>query len=109
MNTRKNEKVAKLVMEVAKFRSKVAKYLVSGTIFSFNLCRILRRKQRMKVGNPDWRDEMIIKKREIPLSVQKLKALLRRTPPNHSKYHIMKENLSKGSQAIKEKLILTIH
>ncbi|MGM7721478.1 nuclease-related domain-containing protein [Metabacillus sp. Hm71] len=109
MNARINLKVAKLVKKVAKFstkvakkslklakfRSKVAKYLVSGTAFSSKQGRIFSRKQRIKEENLDWSDDMIIKKRAIPLSVQKMQALLRRIPPNHPKHLIIKENLSK--------------
>ncbi|WP_332692045.1 nuclease-related domain-containing protein [Halalkalibacter lacteus] len=38
---------------------------------------------------------MIIKKREIPLHIKKLQALLRRTPPNHPKIPAIKETLAK--------------
>jgi ribosomal protein L37AE/L43A len=38
---------------------------------------------------------MIIKKREVSLSIQKLQALVRRTPRNHPKYPFIQENLSK--------------
>ena len=39
---------------------------------------------------------MILKPRKIPLSVQKYQALTRRTPPNHPKIPLIKENLRKG-------------
>src|SRR3954447_26352768 len=39
---------------------------------------------------------MILKPRKIPLSVQKYQALTRRTPPNHTKIPLIKENLRKG-------------
>lgn len=38
---------------------------------------------------------MIIKKREIPLSIHKLQVLLRRIPPNHPKIPFINENLNK--------------
>ncbi|RSK51740.1 nuclease-related domain-containing protein [Bacillus canaveralius] len=44
---------------------------------------------------------MIIRKREIPLIVQKLEALQRRTPPDHTKIPIIKENLSKSLAGFK--------
>ena len=39
---------------------------------------------------------MILKPRKMPLSVQKYLALNRRTPPNHPKIPLIKENLRKG-------------
>ena len=39
---------------------------------------------------------MILKPRKLPLSVQKYQALTRRTPPNHPKIPLIKENLRKG-------------
>ena len=39
---------------------------------------------------------MILKPRKMPLSVQKYQALNRRTPPNHPKIPLIKENLRKG-------------
>lgn len=38
---------------------------------------------------------MIIKPREVPLLIHQLQALLRRTPPNHQKIPLIKENLAK--------------
>ena len=52
---------------------------------------------------------MILKPRKIPLSVQKYQALNRRTPPNHPKIPLIKENLRKGLPAIKENVPSIIH
>ncbi len=38
---------------------------------------------------------MIIKKREIPISIPKMQALLRRIPPDHPKIPLIQENLLK--------------
>jgi hypothetical protein len=53
------------------------------------------RKWRNKLAKQVWSDEMISKKRTIPLPILKLQALHRRTPSNHPKFPIIKENLSK--------------
>jgi hypothetical protein len=48
-----------------------------------------------KIGKLDWSDQMISKMRTIPLSILKLQALLRRLPPTHPKFLLIKDNLSK--------------
>jgi hypothetical protein len=49
---------------------------------------------------------MIIKKKEMPLSLEKLQALYRRTPVTHHKYKLIKENLAKQSAGYKGELSL---
>ncbi|KHF38364.1 nuclease-related domain-containing protein [Halalkalibacter okhensis] len=52
---------------------------------------------------------MIIKKKEIPIFIKKLQALLRRLPENHAKVPIIKETLSKHLAGFKGENSLDYH
>ena len=74
--------------------SKLQNHFTGAKIF-LNLKQEFIRKHRNKRVKPARSDEMIVKIRTVPLSIEKLQALICRTPPVHPKIPIMNVNLSK--------------
>jgi hypothetical protein len=84
-------------VEFNRIQEKIAKlqnHFTGAKIF-LNLKQRFIRKYRNKRVKPARSDEMIVKIRNVPLSIEKLQALICRTPPIHPKIPIMNGNLSK--------------